>query len=143
MTNERETDPDDERFDEEQYPATLRIVVRPDDRALDGMRERADRWIDGEAVAHIVSFGETSALRQLLTDRRVELLRSVMADRPASISALSDRLERDYRDVYDDLDLLADYDIVRFRTDGRAKQSYVSYEEIEFSGTITADRPAA
>jgi predicted transcriptional regulator len=97
------------------------------------MRERADRWI----------VGETSALRQLLTDRRVELLRSVMADRPASISALSDRLERDYRDVYDDLDLLADYDIVRFRTDGRAKQPYVPYEEIEFSGTITADRPAA
>lgn len=141
MKNEPEI-ADDDRFEDEEYPETLRILVRPDERALDDMRERADRWIDGEEVLHVISFGATRDLRELLTDRRVELLESVMEDPPASISALADRLDRDYHDVYDDLDLLAEHAIVRFRTDGRAKQPYVPYERIEFHGTITPGRPA-
>jgi predicted transcriptional regulator len=141
MTNEPEP-ANDERFDEDDYPATLRIVVRPDECALEDMRERADRWIDGEDPPHVVSFGRTSALRRLLTDRRIETVQAMINDSPASISALADRLKRDYHDVYDDLSLLADYGIVRFQTNGRAKQPYVPYEEIEFRGTITAERPA-
>ena len=141
MTNEPKPANDD-RFDEDDHPTTLRIVVRPDGRALDDMRERADRWIDGEDVPHVVSFGRMGDLRGLLTDRRIEVVQAIMTEPPASISALADRLERDYHDVYDDLDLLADYGIVRFRTDGRAKQPYVPYERVEFRGTITAEQPA-
>ncbi len=35
------------------------------------------------------------------------------------------RLERDVHDVHDDLHLLAEYDIVHFEKDGRAKKPYV------------------
>jgi len=42
----------------------------------------------------------------------------------------------DVRDVHDDLHLLAEYDIIHFEEDGRAKKPYVSYDtiriEVEF-----------
>ena len=55
---------------------------------------------------------------------------------PESIRALADQLDRDVHDVHDDLYLLADYDIIHFEEDGRAKKPYVPYDtvriEVEF-----------
>ena len=49
---------------------------------------------------------------------------------------LSDRLDRDVHDVHNDLHLLAEYDIIYFEEDGRAKKPYVPYDtvrvEVEF-----------
>ena len=54
----------------------------------------------------------------------------------SSIRALADRLDRDVHDVHDDLHLLAEYDIVYFEEEGRAKKPYVPYDtvriEVEF-----------
>jgi predicted transcriptional regulator len=43
---------------------------------------------------------------------------TVMENTPDSIRTLADRLDRD---IHDDLHLLADYKIIRFEEDGRAK----------------------
>ncbi|MBS8126422.1 transcriptional regulator, partial [Haloferax volcanii] len=98
--------------------------------------ERAERWEQGEEVPHVVNFEDRTRLRQLLTDRRMELLEEVMERPPESIRALASRLERDVHDVHDDLHLLAEYDIVHFEKDGRAKKPYVPYDtvriEVEF-----------
>jgi predicted transcriptional regulator len=59
----------------------------------------------------------------------MELLKTVM-EPPASIRALADRLGRDVHEVHDDLHVLAGYEIVHFRTDGRAKQPYVPDETV-------------
>lgn len=64
-----------------------------------------------------------------------------MEDPPNSIRRLADRLDRDVHDVHGDLHLLAEYRIVHFREDGRAKQPYVPYEtvriEVEFGNRST------
>ncbi|MDX1747659.1 MAG: transcriptional regulator, partial [Halobacteriales archaeon] len=97
---------------------------------------RAKRWEAGEEVPHVVNFEDRVKLRELLTDRRMELIEEVMEDPSESIRALADRLDRDVSDVHDDLYLLADYDIIHFEEDGRAKKPYVPYEtvriEVEF-----------
>lgn len=83
-----------------------------------------------------MNFEDRTRLRELLTDRRIKLLEVVMEDPPAGIRALATRLGREVHDVHDDLYLLADYDIIHFEEDGRAKKPYVPYDtvriEVEF-----------
>lgn len=112
------------------YPSTLRITALPAKEAQAAAIERAERWERGEAVPHVVNFEDRSRLRELLTDRRMELLEAVMDHPPESIRALASRLDRDVHDVHDDLYLLAEYDIVHFETNGRAKQPYVPYDTV-------------
>ena len=88
----------------------------------------------------MVNFQDPSNLRALLTDRRVELLREVMADPPSSIRALADRVDRDVKSVHGDLSVLTDYELVHFQQDGRAKRPVVSYERVEVAVEISADR---
>ena len=104
--------------------------------------ERAERL--GENVPHVVTFEDRTRIRQLLTDRWMELLEAVMERPPESIRALTGRLDRDVHDVHDDLYLLAEYDIIRFEENGRAKRPYVPYDtvriEAEF-GLPSGDGP--
>jgi predicted transcriptional regulator len=81
-------------------------------------------------------------LRALLTDRRVELLRSIMTGRPDSIRQLTDRLDRDVKAVHGDLQVLAEYDIVHFEQAGRAKRPFVPYDSIEVSLEISTSNAA-
>jgi predicted transcriptional regulator len=138
MSNEpTDTEPTHDEFtpdpDEVEYPSTLRITSPPAEQAQAAAIERAERWEDGKEVPHVVNFEDGIRLRQLLTDRRMELLEEVMEHPPESIRALVDRLDRD---VHDDLHLLAEYEIIQFKEDGRAKKPYVPYDtvriEVEF-----------
>jgi predicted transcriptional regulator len=141
MSNEpTDTEPTHDEFtpdpSEVEYPSTLRITSLPAERAQAAAGKRAEQWEQGEDVPHVVNFEDRARLRQLLTDRRVELLETVIEQPPESIRALADRLDRDVHDVHDDLHLLAEYDIVHFEEDGRAKKPYVPYDtvriEVEF-----------
>jgi predicted transcriptional regulator len=141
MSNEStDTEPTHDEFtpdpDEVDYPSILRITSLPAEQAQAVAIDRAEQWEDGEAVSHVVNFEDRARLRQLLTDRRMELLEALMEEPPESIRALADRLERDVHDVHDDLHLLAEYDIIHFEADGRAKQPCVPYDtvriEVEF-----------
>jgi predicted transcriptional regulator len=60
-----------------------------------------------------------------------------MTERPDSIRQLADRLDRDVKTVHDDLQVLAEYDIIRFEQAGRAKRPFVPYDSIEVSLEIS------
>lgn len=129
-------------LDPANYPSVLRLTATSQRQHRRETLERVERWEAGEDVPHVVNFQEPSDLRALLTDRRIELLRSVMVEQPASIRQLAERLERDVKTVHDDLQVLAGYDIVHFEQDGRAKRPFVPYETIEVNLEIrTSERP--
>ena len=141
MSNEpTDTEPTHDEFTpdpgEVEYPSTLRITSLPAEQAQAAATERAEQWEGGKEVPHVSNFQDRSRLRQLLTDRRMELLEEVMETPPESIRALADRLDRDVHDVHDDLYLLAEYNIIYFKENGRAKKPYVPYDtvriEVEF-----------
>jgi predicted transcriptional regulator len=118
----------------ETYPETLRITVESTDEAFDRAIERAG---SGESAEEAVrSFATTETVRRLLTDRRIEVMRSIMAEPPASISDLAERLERNYADVHADVELLAEHRIVYFETVGRSRRPVIPYETVEFDVTI-------
>jgi len=73
-----DTEPTHDEFtpdpDEVEYPSTLRITSLPAEQAQAAAIERAGRWEEGEVAPHVVNFEDRARLRQLLTDRRMELL---------------------------------------------------------------------
>ncbi len=128
--------------DPEEYPSVLRITSASKSQHQRGALDRLERWEAGEDVPHVVNFQNPGDLRALLTDRRVELLKSVMAEQPESIRQLADRLERDVKTIHDDLQTLAEYDIVHFEQAGRAKRPFVPYETIEINLEISSPNHA-
>jgi predicted transcriptional regulator len=71
-------------------------------------------------------------------------------DAPAgSMRALAERLDRDIRQVHDDLQVLSEYRIVHFTEEGGAKKPFVPYDtvtiEVELSKSSgdTSESPAA
>lgn len=129
--------------DPEDYPSVLRITSDSDETHRQDTLDRLDRWNAGEEVPHVINFQKPSDLRALLTDRRVELLQSLMTEkRPDSIRQLAQRLDRDVKTVHDDLQILADYDILHFEQAGRAKRPFVPYDSIEISLEIPSTNSA-
>ncbi|WP_245998571.1 HVO_A0114 family putative DNA-binding protein [Halalkalicoccus subterraneus] len=123
--------------DPEDYPSILRITSDSEEAHRQNALDRLDRWEAGEEVPHVINFQNPSDLRALLTDRRVELLRSIMAEQPDSIRQLADRLERDVKTIHNDLQILVEYDIVHFEQAGRAKRPFVPYDTIEVNLEIS------
>ena len=121
----------------EEYPSVLQITSDSEDVHRQGALDRLDRWEAGEEVPHVINFENPSDLRALLTERRIELLRSVMAEPPASIRQLADRLDRDVKSVHGNLRTLAEYDVVHFEQGGRAKRPFVPYDTIEVNLEIS------
>ncbi|WP_128904887.1 HVO_A0114 family putative DNA-binding protein [Halorubrum amylolyticum] len=112
------------------YPSTLRITSKPFEEHKESVLDRADRWEQGEEVPHVVNFQDATRLQRLLTPRRLELVRSLM-DAPAeSMRDLAERLDRDVRQVHDDLQILNEYRIVHFREEDGAKKPFVPYNTV-------------
>ncbi len=106
-----------------EYPSILRITSKPFEDHKERALDRMERWEQGEEVPHVVNVQDASRLQRILTPRRLELVRSLM-DAPAeSMRDLADRLDRDVRQVHDDLQLLHEYRIVHFRRGGREEAS--------------------
>ena len=134
----RENNADGPAPEDLNYPETLRITIASPEDAFAGAISDVADGESGEQRDAVVSFETAEGIRRLLTDRRLELLRSLMADPAASISQLAERLDRSYSVVHEDVEVLAEYGVVEFRRDGQSKQPFVPYEIIEFDVTIRA-----
>ena len=124
------------------YPETLRITVGGADEAFDHAIEQVGA--DGVPDEAVRSFERVADIRTLLTDRRLDVMRTIMTDSPESIQALADALDRNYADVHGDVQVLAEHHIVYFDTDGRAKRPVIPYDrvrvDIEVAGGPTSER---
>lgn len=118
------------------WPETLRITISTPEEAADRAIAAAEAAERDEQPPAEISFASANDLRRLLTDRRFEIIRSLMDEPANSISALAERLERNYSVVYEDLEVLADYGIVQFRSDTRDRAPFVPYRSVEVDVTI-------
>jgi predicted transcriptional regulator len=126
------------------HPETLRITVEPFEQMREQTLEAARTAADGEAESPpaVVSFASVEELRKILTERRIELLRALISidGAAASISALADDLDRDYRPVHDDVGVLDQYGLVFLVEEGRAKRPFVPYQRVHLDVELAADR---
>jgi predicted transcriptional regulator len=123
------------------HPETLRITVEPFEQMREQTLETARTVANGESPPAVVSFASVSDLRDILTDRRIELLRALIATEGAaeSISALATDLDRDYRPVHDDVGVLDQYGLIFVVEEGRAKRPYVPYQRVHLDVELAGE----
>ena len=119
------------------YPETLRITVGGGEDAIDAAIEQAGA--DGVPDEAVRSFERVADVRTLLTERRLDVMRTIMTESPESIQALADALDRNYADVHGDVQVLAEHHIVYFDTDGRAKRPVIPYNRVRVDIEVAGD----
>lgn len=80
---------------------------------------------------HRLSFETTDQLASVFTPRGIDLLRAIARDEPASIREAARLVDRDIKQVSENLERLEAYGVVEFVEDGRAKRPVVPYDEID------------
>lgn len=125
------------------HPDVLRVTVETFDDVREGTIDAVNTVAEGESPPAVVSFATVGELRKILTDRRIELLRTLMDTDGAaeSISALAEDLDRDYRTVHDDVTLLEGYGLLFVVDEGQAKRPYLPYKRIHLDVELTGRKP--
>lgn len=114
---------------------TLTIRIKSPGAALEGFRKTFEEVAAGHRVAERegVYFTSIEAARNLLTPNRLALLRSIRAQRPASIYELAKRLKRDAKNVQEDLRLLEEYGLIRMSPGAGTGRRRTKVPEVLFS----------
>ena len=76
---------------------------------------------------------ENSELFETLSPRRIELMEYLSKHDVKSIRQLSEALHRNYKNIYDDIQALVQYELVELLPAGRSRKPYCSVKKIETS----------
>jgi len=109
-------------------------------RLEDGIKDFRAAWKAAAAGRPVTPrqgtyFTSLEAARKVLTPKRLELLRAIRRQRPASISQLAQLLGRDFKNVHADVQALARYGLVSLtttRAGRRASTPRVPFSALEF-----------
>lgn len=113
----------------------IRITIKKREQVLREFGESLEKLGKGEYVEkrHELSFGNIEALRKVLTDKRIELLRVIREREPTSIYELAKFADRDLKSVNLDLAILKQLDLVSLEKskEGRARvKPEVSFDKL-------------
>ena len=112
----------------DEWARTLRVTIESD--------ERSDE--DGTPNPTI-AFPDVDTATAVFTDSTLALLRALNVHEPASIREAARLVERDKKNVHDQLRKLAAYGVVEFVEEGNAKRPVVAYDEIVFDFAVSLD----
>lgn len=120
---------------------TIHIRVEPAEEFHDSIREDLRAIDEGRDLedANVLSVPDLATLSRILSETNLELLRAIAAHEPESMRALARAVERDIKNVSEDLEFLGELDLVEFETDGRAKRPIVPYDDIEVEVPVRDD----
>ena len=122
--------------DPENYPPRLRLTVMSPEEFRDHAIAAAGAAESEGSPDAVKAYEEPGQLRELLSEHRLKAMESIASDPPASISALAQRLDRNYSDVHSDVEILVEHGIVLLIEDGRAKRPVIPYDEITIDATL-------
>jgi len=123
-----------ERKEREQHE-TVAVRVESDEEWFDDVRETMRKLDEGHADdlerEHSISLPSEERLNEILSPKRVELVRATRREEPSSMRELARIVERDIRQVSDDVNELASLGLIELIEEGRAKRPMVSYDELD------------
>jgi len=112
----------------DEWARTLRVTVESDEQS------------DESGTDHpTLSFPDVDTATAVFTDSTLGLLRALNVHEPASIREAARLVDRDKKNVHDQLRKLAAYGIVEFAEEGNAKRPVVAYDEIVFDFAVSLD----
>jgi predicted transcriptional regulator len=125
----------------------LNIGIRTSAERSEALRGAIRRIARGDRSSQEIGlyFESADELRQILTEKRLELLLAISRHRPASVHQLAVLLGRDYKNVSTDITLLGRLGLVRLGArggKGRAHAPTVPYDEIHVTIDLRQPRSA-
>lgn len=131
------TTTDDDRPDR----TVLTVRVAPAEEVFDELEERFAALDAGERPApkHEVVLRRERDLNRLLSPKNVQLLRTIAREQPASIRETARLVERDVRQVHENLSELEQLNLLQFEMDGRSKRPVVWYDDIDIELPIAEE----
>lgn len=123
----------------DEIPYGKNIVIKEQSREefSEESAERMEKALEGEEVELTLSFDSPERIREMLTEKRLELMKAIMEKEPESITELAEILDRGIKEVHNDLSLLEKNNIVFFEKQGRKKKPVIPYNDIKVDYSIT------
>ena len=90
----------------------VKIVIQPVDEVKSEWRRAIRGDVRTVQSRQIIVFTSLTAVAKALSPARLELLSAILKHRPESIYALAKIIERDFKNVYSDVKLLAEIGLV-------------------------------
>jgi predicted transcriptional regulator len=116
----------------------VRIEIKGLDEALKEAGEVFEKLSRGEHVQkkEAVYFSNLREMRKVLTEKRMELLKTIKDKKPASVYELAKILHRDIKNVLQDITYLQEVGLVNVTETRDKKIPRVRYDKIAFEVAI-------
>lgn len=116
----------------------VKIEIKSLDEALKEAGEVFEQLSRGKAVKKktAIYFTNLKEMRKAITERRLELLKTIKDKKPSSVYELSKILNRDLKNVLQDLTYLKELGLVEITETKDKKIPLVTYDKIAFEVAI-------
>jgi predicted transcriptional regulator len=116
----------------------VKIEIRSLDNALKEAGEVFEKLTKGETVQKktAIYFNNLKEMRKVLTEKRLELLKTIKDKKPASVYELARMVHRDIKNVLQDLSYLKELGLVEITETRDKKIPHVEYDKIAFEVAI-------
>jgi predicted transcriptional regulator len=110
----------------------LVVTVKSADEFHDDVTDEIEALKQGDAVESTptISFTSYDDLMETLTPRALDLIEAIRQEEPTSINETARVVDRDVKNVHEELSRLAQLGIIFFEVDGQSKQPTVWFDEI-------------
>lgn len=110
---------------------TVESIGAVQQRTADAFAQALGGTTPDEDSPRRLSFATTDQLAHVFTPRAIDLLQAIAQEEPASIREAARLVDRDIKQVSENLKRLEAYGVVEFFNEGRAKRPVVPYDEID------------
>lgn len=125
-------------------PTDVLVVTIDDDGSLyEAGRDAIDRLSRDEPVPEppTVTFASADQLATVFNERTYRLLRVIRTEAPTSIRETARLVDRDVKNVHEELTTLEALGVIRFEADGRAKRPVFPYDDLVIRPVADPDDP--
>jgi predicted transcriptional regulator len=115
--------------------STLVVTVKSSSEFHDDVADGIEALDRGETIDAVptLSFSSYDELMATLTPRVLDLIEAIRHEEPASINETARVVERDVKNVHEELSQLAQLGIIFFEEDGQRKRPVVWFDELVIS----------
>ena len=115
--------------------STLVVTVKSSSEFHDDVADGIEALDRGETIDAVptLSFSSYDGLMATLTPRVLDLIEAIRHEEPASINETARVVERDVKNVHEELSQLAQLGIIFFEEDGQRKRPVVWFDELVIS----------
>jgi predicted transcriptional regulator len=112
--------------------STLLVTVNSSDEFHDDIADGIETLEKGNAVdsTPTLSFTSYDDLMETLTPRALDIIKAIRQEEPSSINETARVVNRDVKNVYEELSRLAQLGIIFFEEDGQSKRPVVWFNEL-------------